>query len=143
MPCSTSSIYPVLHSWLDMAWEDYIAGGIWRPSRPTRYPYPALAILTESTLSHLGQEGARVVSSSLTRFWQAVGMLVGAQGRFGLRAKGAIGRARVKPQSFQLPLRIRSTSRFERSIGVRDVSNRSRRRERPVVSSSLPVSGKR
>jgi hypothetical protein len=39
---------------------------------------PALAILTKSTLSHLGQEGASGGIIQSAGFWQAVGMLVGA-----------------------------------------------------------------
>jgi hypothetical protein len=45
-----------------------------------------------------------VIQSS--RLWQPVGLLIGAQGRFGLRPKLAVCAAGVKPQGFQLALRL-------------------------------------
>jgi len=57
---------------------------------------PALAVLTESTLSHLGQEGAQSHLIEATRLWQAVGMLVSPQGGFSLWAKGTIRRAGIE-----------------------------------------------
>ena len=58
---------------------------------------PALAILAHSTLPHLRQEGAQSNLIEFPGLWQTIGVLVGSQSRFGLRAELTINTARVKP----------------------------------------------
>jgi hypothetical protein len=69
-----------------------------------RLSLPAPVVLAESTLLRLRQEGAQGDLIEPTRFWQAVGALVGTQGGFGPRAKHAIRRAGIETQGFQLAL---------------------------------------
>jgi hypothetical protein len=57
---------------------------------------PAPAVLAEHAFAFLGEEGVERSLIESTRLRQAVGLLIGAHSRCGLRSEGAIDAARVE-----------------------------------------------
>jgi len=67
---------------------------------------PAAAGLAQRPFTLLREEGAESDLIQSPGLRQAVGLLIGLEGRLGLRAEGAIHGARVESQGFQLALRL-------------------------------------